>query len=46
MLLGNGANVNAVTGGGATPLHRASYQGHSQVVTLLMEAGADPRIQV
>ena len=42
----HGADVNATTGGGATPLHRAAYLGHKGVVESLLEAGARPEIQV
>ena len=38
--------MNATTGGGATPLHRAAYLGHKGVVESLLEAGARPEIQV
>lgn len=38
--------MNARTEGGATPLHRAAYQGHKEVVSALLQAGADPSLQV
>ena len=40
-LLKSGAQVDAVSRRGRTPLHDASKRGHSQVVELLVEAGAD-----
>lgn len=41
-LLENNASVNAVTKSGrATPLHRASTQGHVKIVELLLKSGAD-----
>lgn len=45
-LIGRGANVNAITRAGkATPLHRAASAGHEEIVTLLLENGADPLLQ-
>ena len=41
MLLGAGANVDAVDSEEETPLHRACKNGHLEVVKRLMEAGAD-----
>ena len=40
-LLKSGAQVDAVSRRGRTPLHDASKRGHSEVVELLVEAGAD-----
>lgn len=40
-LLAEGANVNTVNSGGYTPLMRAAGEGCAEVVTLLLEAGAD-----
>lgn len=31
--------------GGATPLHRAAFMGWTNIVTQLLQAGADPLIQ-
>lgn len=41
-LLERGADVNAKTAYGATPLSYASDKGHAEVVGLLLERGADP----
>ena len=41
-LLRKGANVNAATRSGTTPLHRAAYCGHTSVVKLLLKHGAKP----
>lgn len=41
-LLERGADVNAKTAYGATPLSYASDKGHVEVVRLLLERGADP----
>lgn len=40
-LLFAGADPNAQTPGGVTPLHRAAYAGHSEVVRLLLEYHAN-----
>ncbi|XP_055921236.1 ankyrin repeat domain-containing protein 39 [Eupeodes corollae] len=40
-----GADVNAVTNGGATPLHRAAMMGHLNIVELLIKAKANPLLQ-
>jgi ankyrin repeat protein len=42
--LENGANVNAKTNDGSTPLHGASRYGHESVIALLLEKDADPSI--
>jgi ankyrin repeat protein len=31
--------------GGRTPLHQASYYGHSNVASLLLNNGADPHLK-
>ncbi len=42
-LLANGADVNGTTGGGQTALILAVIFGHTNLVKLLMKAGADPQ---
>lgn len=42
-LIGDGANVNAASRNGYTPLHRAAQNGHEKVVALLCRHGANPR---
>jgi ankyrin repeat protein len=43
LLLQSKANPNAQTySSQTTPLHRAAYRGHSQIVLLLLKYGADP----
>lgn len=37
-----GVNINATTASGYTPLHQASQQGHSTIVSHLLDKGADP----
>lgn len=39
-----GANINATTTSGYTPLHQAAQQGHSTIVSHLLDKGADPNI--
>lgn len=41
-LLGVGANPNAKTNYGGTPLHAAAQEGHDAIVELLLNVGADP----
>jgi len=44
-LLANGADVNETTGGGQTALILAVIFGHTKLVKLLMNAGADPQLR-
>jgi hypothetical protein len=44
MLIEKGASVNVQTLGGATPLHRAAYAGHMDIIRLLLGNKADPRL--
>jgi len=37
-----GVNVNTTTASGYTPLHQAAQQGHSTIVSHLLDKGADP----
>lgn len=39
-----GVNINAITSSGYTPLHQAAQQGHSTIVSHLLDKGADPDI--
>jgi cytohesin len=43
-MLKHGANPNAKDDNGWTPLHRAAYCGHVEIVMILLERGADPLI--
>jgi ankyrin repeat protein len=43
MLLKHGADINAPKLNGDTPLHAASINGHTEIVRLLLEHGADRR---
>ena len=43
--LANGADVNETTGGGQTALILAVIFGHTNLVKLLMKAGADPQLR-
>lgn len=40
-LLNYGAETNILTKQGVTPLHLASQEGHTDMVTLLLEKGAN-----
>jgi ankyrin repeat protein len=42
LLVGSGADVNAVQEGGLTPLHHAAAHGQIELARLLLEHGADP----
>ena len=44
-ILANGADVNGTTGGGQTALILAVIFGHTNLVKLLMSAGADPQLR-
>jgi hypothetical protein len=44
-ILANGADVNETTGGGQTALILAVIFGHTNLVKLLMNAGADPQLR-
>ena len=44
-LLANGADVNERTSGGQTPLILATIFGHTHLLPLLLEAGADPHLR-
>jgi ankyrin repeat protein len=45
LLIRRGADVNATSSNGFTPLHYAAYNGHADVVKLFLENGADPSIK-
>ncbi|KAF8947555.1 26S proteasome non-ATPase regulatory subunit 10 [Haplosporangium gracile] len=44
LLLSKGANVNAKTETGTTPLHYASSKNHLDVARILLDKGADPKL--
>jgi hypothetical protein len=44
-LLANGADVNERTGGGQTPIILATIFGHTHLIHLLLDAGADPQLR-
>lgn len=39
-----GVKINAATASGYTPLHQAAQQGHSTIVSHLLDKGADPNV--
>jgi ankyrin repeat protein len=45
VLLARGADVNRGNSIGRTPIHIAALEGHEEVVTLLLRAGADIRLR-
>jgi uncharacterized protein len=44
LLIAQGANVNFAQAGGYTPLHQAAAAGAKELVAILLDAGADPRM--
>ena len=44
-LLANGADVNERTSGGQTPVILATIFGHTHLLPLLLQAGADPHLR-
>ncbi|HEY0727275.1 MAG TPA: ankyrin repeat domain-containing protein, partial [Pyrinomonadaceae bacterium] len=44
-VLANGADVNERTRGGQTPLILATIFGHTHLIPLLLDAGADPQLR-
>ena len=45
LLIDNGADVNAMRGGGGTPLSYAASWGHEEIVELLIANGADVNVK-
>jgi len=46
LLLAKGANINAKSNDGFTPLYEAAYAGHEDVAELLLAKGADVNAKV
>ena len=44
-LLRRGAPVNGTDKNGTTPLYKAAVQGETEIVGMLLEAGADPNLE-
>jgi ankyrin repeat protein len=44
-LISHGANINAKTDRGSTPLHLAAEQGHKDIVKLLIDKGANINVK-
>ena len=40
-----GAKVNVTFPGGGTPLHVAAFMGKPNIISCLLEAGADPNVR-
>jgi len=43
LLIANGADVNAKSKAGCTPLHVAGFRGHKEIAELLIAKGAEER---
>ena len=46
LFVAKGADVNAKTKSGGTPLLNAAYKGHKEIVELLIAEGADVNVRV
>jgi len=44
-LIADGANINAASSTGYTPIHRAAQNGHKGMVEFLLENGADAGVE-